>query len=111
MAWLLSGDDLRFFEDYPQIAARFRRSRYKVFLGYLRELDAEIAAFHRESFRLVSLGAWDLLTHLCRNRAILLYHQARLFQAALYYRWLPNRADVLPMVRISLTAIEQTVTA
>lgn len=114
MAWLLSRDDLRFFEDHRQIAARFRRSRYKVFLAYLRELDGEIAAFNRESLRLISLGAWDLMAHLCRRRTLLLYHEARLWQAALYYRWLPARspaADVLPMVRVSLEAITATLTA
>lgn len=111
MAWLLSREDLRFFEDHPAIAVRFRRSRYRIFLSYLRELDGEIAAYNRESFRLISLGAWDLLGHFCRRRAILLYHHARLAQAALYYRWLPGRPDVIPMVRTSLDAIVHTVTA
>jgi hypothetical protein len=114
MRWLLSRDDVRFFEDHPRVAARFRRARYRVFLKYLRELDREIGAFHRESRRLIALGAWDLVAHMYRNRAVLLYHEARLFQAALYYRWLPAdlaQEKVLPMVRVSLAAITQTVTA
>lgn len=114
MSWLLSAEDLRFFKDQPRIAARFRCSRYKVFLSYWGQLHKEIAAFNRESLDLIARGAWDLLAHLCHKRAILLYHEARLLQAAVCYRWLPAgraHADVLPMVRASLEAILAEVSA
>jgi hypothetical protein len=103
MTRLLSRDDLRFFDKFPQVAAQFRQSRYDVFLAYLRDLHREIAMFNRESSRLIAHGAWDLLPHLCRKRALLLYHEARLYQAAICYRWLP--VDVSTMVTGSLTAI------
>jgi len=105
MGWLLSRDDVRFFEDHPRIAARFRRNRFHIFLSYWRDLHAEIAAFHRESLRLVAHGAWDLLAHLARKRAVLLYHEARLLQAALRYRWMPAVPDVSQAVSGSLQAI------
>ncbi len=103
MTWLLSQDDLRFFGKFPRVAAQFRRNRYKVFLAYLDELHAEIAAFNRDSNRLIAHGAWDLLPHLFRKRTLLFYHEARLRRAALCYRWLSK--DVSPSVSASLTAI------
>jgi hypothetical protein len=103
MTWLLSQDDLRFFDKFPGVAAQFRRNRYKVFLSYLADLHGEIAEFNRDSNRLIAHGAWDLLPHLFHKRTLLLYHEARLRRAALYYRWLSK--DVSPTVAASLTAI------
>lgn len=103
MTWLLSQDDLRFFDKFPRVASQFRRNRSKIFLAYLSELHVEIAAFNQESNRLIAHGAWDLLPHLLRKRALLLCHEALLYQAALSYRWL--RTDVSPRVADSLTTI------
>jgi hypothetical protein len=103
MTWLLSQDDVRFFAEFPGVASKFRRSRYNIYLAYLRDLHVEIAAFNRESFRLIAHGAWDLLPHLCRKRALLAFHEARLLRAAVYYRWLP--VDVSPMVAGSFAKI------
>lgn len=103
MTWLLSRDDLRFFDKFPGVAAQFRRSRSDIFLAYLGDLHSEITAFNRESSRLIAHGAWDLLPHLCHKRALLLFHEARLYQAALIYRWLPM--DVSPIVTGSLATI------
>lgn len=109
MGWLLSRDDVRFFQSDPPVARSFRRDRYRIFLGYWRELHNELTQFDRESLRLVAHGAWDLLPHLCRNRAVLLYHQGRLLRAALAYRWLPSgragHAKSAEDVRNSLSAI------
>ncbi len=107
MTWLLSSQDLNFFAEFPSIAAQFRRSRYKIFLAYLRELHVEIAAFNRESSKLIAHGAWDLLPHLCRKRALLLVHEARLYHAACCYRWLTM--DVSTMVKASFATIVQEV--
>jgi hypothetical protein len=103
MTWLLSQDDLQFFGKFPRVAAQFRRNRYKVFLSYLEELHAEIAAFNRESNRLIAHGAWDLMPFLLRKRALLFYHELRLRRAALSYRWLSK--DVSPAVAASLATI------
>jgi hypothetical protein len=103
MTWLLSQDDLRFFDKFPRVAAQFRRNRCKIFLAYLRELHAEIAAFNRESTRLIAHGAWDLLPYLLRKRALLFYLETRLYQAAFCYRWFP--IDVSPTVAASLATI------
>jgi hypothetical protein len=117
MGWLLSPEDLKFFSDRPRIAASFRRGRFKVFLAYWRELNGEIGAFQREGLQLISHGAWDLAPHFFRKRAVLLYHQARLFEAALIYRVRPLRSesDVLDKVRESLgvvlTQVSQPVSA
>ena len=107
MTWLLSSEDLNFFAEFPHIAAQFRRSRYHIFLAYLRDLHLEIARFNRESRKLIAHGAWDLLPYLCRKRALLLVHEARLYHAALCYRWLTK--DVSAMVSGSLAAIVQEV--
>lgn len=107
MTWLLSREDLRFFDQFPRVASQFRRNRYDIFRTYLRDLNSEIAAFNQESSRLIAHGAWDLLPHLCRKRVLLLFYQARLYQAAACYRWLP--IDVLPMVNGTLAAITQEV--
>jgi hypothetical protein len=107
MTWLLSPEDVQFFAEFPRIAAQFRRSRCNIFLAYLRDLHIEIAAFNRDSSKLIAHGAWDLLPHLCRKRALLLFHEARLHHAAWCYRWLPM--DVSPMVTGSLAAIIQEV--
>jgi hypothetical protein len=103
MNWLLSREDLRFFREFPAVARQFRRNRYSIFLAYLRELHLEIAAFNEESFRLIAHGAWDLLPFLARKRALLVFHEMRLYQAAVCYRWLPM--DVSPVVRGSMAAI------
>jgi len=107
MSWLLSPADLQFFAEFPRIAVQFRRSRSTIFRAYLRDLHGEIAAFNRESSKLIAHGAWDLLPFLCRKRALLFFHEARLYHAAWCYRWLPM--DVSPMVNGSLAAIIQEV--
>lgn len=65
--------------------------------------------FDRESLRLVASGAWDMLPHLCRKRAVLFYHQGRLLKAAFAYRWLPADSPASSKedeyMRGSLTAI------
>lgn len=103
MTWLLSREDLRFFDEFPRVAAQFRRNRCRIFLAYLRDLHYEIAAFNQESSRLIAHGAWDLLPYLCRKRALLLFYEARLLHAAFCYRWLPM--DVSPAVAGSLARI------
>jgi hypothetical protein len=107
MAWLLAADDLQFFAQFPRVATQFRRNRCKIFRAYLRDLHKEIAAFNRESSKLIAHGAWDLLPHLCRKRALLLFHEARLYHAVVCYRWLP--VDVSPIVTGALAAIIQEV--
>ena len=107
MTWLLSTEDVNFFAEFPQIAAQFRRNRHQIFLAYLRDLHSEIARFNRESRNLIAHGAWDLLPYLCRKRALLLVHEARLHHAAFCYRWLMN--DVSATVSGSLAAIVQEV--
>jgi hypothetical protein len=107
MTWLLSSEDVNFFAEFPHIAAQFRRSRHQIFLAYLRDLHIEIAKFNRESSKLVAHGAWDLLPYLCRKRALLLIHEARLHHAAFCYRWLTM--DVSTTVNGSFATIAQEV--
>jgi len=103
MGRLLCREDLEFFKDSPKVAAQFRRERFHVFLAYLRDLHQEIACYHQESSRLMARGAWNIAKPAFEQRAVLLYHHARLLKAALCYRWLPM--DVTPTVQESLGAV------